>query len=158
MKILNLVLFVTFLIQDQIPYKPSEEFDLKMNFEFKDRSAGRDPNKIDMDLSPKEYQKKNGTGVLPYLYLNLKVLTQQANEVRIKVTENGGKNVFNKKFDPSTVIKLELGFTDDIKDRVGPYEYTVVFLNEDKDPVSRIVIYFEKDGTYLVNGQNRGKI
>jgi hypothetical protein len=74
------------------------------------------------------------------------------------VTENGGKNVFNKKFDPSTIIKLELGFTDDIKDRVGAYEYTVVFLDEDKDPVSRIVIYFEKDGTYLVNGQNRGKI
>ena len=155
---MNLALFVSFLIQDPIPYKPSEEFDLKMNFEFKDRGAGRDPNKIDMDLSPKEYQKKNGTGVLPYLYLNLRVVTQQSNEIRIKVTENGGKNVFNKKFDPTTIIKLDLGFTDDIKDRVGAYEYTVVFLNEDKDPVSRIVIYFEKDGTYLVNGQNRGKI
>lgn len=155
---LTLVLFISFFIQDPIPYKPSEEFDLKLDFEFKDRGSGRDPNKIDMDLSPKEYQKRNGTGVLPYLYINLKVLTQQSNEMRIKVTENGGKNVFSKKFDPSTIIKLELGFTDDIKDRVGAYEYTVVFLNEDKDPVSRIVIYFEKDGTYLVNGQNRGKI
>ena len=158
MKIFSLVLFVAILIQDQIPYKPTEEFDLKMNFEFKDRAAGRNPNKIDMDLSPKEYEKKHQAGVLPYLYLNLRVVTQQSNEIRIKVTENGGKNVYNKKFDPSTIIKLDLGFTDDIKDRVGAYEYTVVFLNEDKDPVSRIVIYFEKDGTYLVNGQNRGKI
>ena len=155
---LTLVLFMSFFIQDQIPYKPSEEFDLKLNFEFKDRSSGRDPNKIDMDLSPKEYHKKNGAGILPYLHLNLRILTQQSNEMRVKVIENGNKNVLNKKFDASTVLKLDCGFTDDIKDRVGPYEYTVVFLNEDKDPVSRIVIYFEKDGTYLVNGQNRGKI
>jgi hypothetical protein len=155
---LTLVLLISFFIQDPIPYKPSEEFDLKLNFEFKDRNAGRNPNKIDMDLSPKEYQKKVSAGVLPYLHLNLKVLTQQPNEIRVKVIENGNKNVFAKKLDPSTVLKLEVGFTDDIKDRVGAYEYTVVFLNEDKDPVSRIVIYFEKDGTYLVNGQNRGKI
>ena len=158
MKMLTLVLFMSFFIQDPIPYKPSEEFDLKLNFEFKDRSSVRDPNKIDMDMSPKEYQKKNGTGVLPYLHLNLRVLTLQSNEMRVKVIENGNRNVFNKKFDASTVLKLDCGFTDDIKDRVGAYEYTVVFLNEDKDPVSRIVIYFEKDGTYLVNGQNRGKI
>ena len=155
---LTLVLLISFFIQDPIPYKPSEEFDLKLNFEFKDRNAGRNPNKIDMDLSPKEYQKKTSAGVLPYLHLNLRVLTQQPNEIRIKVIENGNKNVLAKKLDTSTVLKLELGFTDDIKDRVGAYEYTVVFLNEDKDPVSRIVIYFEKDGTYLVNGQNRGKI
>jgi len=155
---LTLILFMSFFIQDPIPYKPSEEFDLKLNFEFKDRSSARDPNKIDMDMSPKEYQKKNGTGVLPYLHLNLRVLTQQSNEMRVKVIENGKRNVLNKKFDPSIILKLDCGFTDDIKDRVGPYEYTVVFLNEDKDPVSRIVIYFEKDGTYLVNGQNRGKI
>ena len=129
-----------------------------MDFEFKDRGAQRNPNKIDMDMTLKEYEKTKGSGLLPYLYLNLKVLKQQSNEIRLKVIENGTNHVLSKKVDPSTILKLDLGFTDDIKDRVGAYEYTVVFLNEDKDPVSRIVIYFEKDGTYLVNGQNRGKI
>ena len=157
MKTLTLVLFVSFFIQEQIPYKPTEEFDLKLNFEFKDRGAGRNPDKIDMDVSHREAQK-NKSGLLPYLYINVKVLTQQANEVRVKVIENGNKTVLSKKFDAATVLKLDLGFTDDIKDRVGSYEYTVIFLNEDKDPVSRIVVYFEKDGTYMVNGQNRGKI
>lgn len=158
MKMSILILFISFLFQEEVPYKPSEEFDLKLNFEFKDRGVGRNPNKIDMDLTLKEYEKTRGSGLLPYLYINLKVLTQQPNEIRVKVIENGSKNVLSKKIDTSTILKLDLGFTDDIKDRVGPYEYTVVFLNEDKDPVSRIVIYFEKDGTYLVNGQNRGKI
>ena len=155
---LSLFLFVAVLFQEEVPYKPNEEFDLKLDFEFKDRGAGRNPNKIDMDLTLKEYEKTRASGLLPYLYLNLKVLTQQTNEIRVKVIENGNKNILNKKIDTSTVLKLDLGFTDDIKDRVGAYEYTVMFLNEDKDPVSRIVIYFEKDGTYLVNGQNRGKI
>jgi hypothetical protein len=55
-------------------------------------------------------------------------------------------------------VKLELGFTDDIKDHVGPYEFTILLLDDGKQPVSRVVIYFKSDGTYLVNGQMRGKI
>ena len=158
MKLLILTIFGLLSFQEDLPYKPSDEFDLKLNFEFKDRGAGRDPNKIEMDHTLKERERTRGSGLLPYLYLNLKVLKQAPNEVRVKVLENNSKNVFNKKFDASTVLKLDLGFTDDIKDRVGAYEYTVFFLNENKDQVSRIVIYFEQDGTYKVNGETRGKI
>ena len=158
MKSLILIIFGLLSFQEDLPYKPSEEFDLKLNFEFKDRGAGRDPNKIEMNQTLKEREKTRGSGLLPYLYLNLKVLKQAPNEVRVKVLENNSKNVYNKKFDASTILKLDLGFTDDIKDRVGAYEYTVFFLDEDKEQVSKIVIYFEKDGTYLVNGETRGKI
>lgn len=158
MKMLTLILLVSFLIQKDVPYKPMEEFDLKLNFEFKDRGADRNPNRIEMDVTNREVEKNKVSGPLPYLFLNLKVLTLQSNEVRVRVIENGNKPVMNKKFDANTVLKLDLGFTDDIKDRVGAYEYTVLFLDGDKNAVSRIVIYFEKDGTYMVNGQNRGKI
>ena len=158
MKIFTLILLGILAIQEEAPYKPSEEFEIKLDFEFKDRGAGRNPNKIDMDLTMKEYEKTKGSGLLPYLYLNLKVLKQQESELRLRVVENKSKNILNKKVDTNTIVRLELGFTDDIKDRVGPYEYTIVFVNGDKDPVSRITIFFEKDGTYLVNGQTRGKI
>jgi hypothetical protein len=158
MKPLILIILGLLSFQEDLPYKPSDEFDLKLNFEFKDRGAGRDPNKIEMNQTLKEQEKTRGSGLLPYLYLNLKIVKQAPNEVRVKVIENSSKNVYNKKFDASTVLKLDLGFTDDIKDRVGAYEYTVIFLNEDKDQVSKIVIYFEQDGTYLVNGETRGKI
>ena len=158
MKMSILILFVGLFMQEQIPYKPAEEFDLKLNFEFKDRSAERNPNRIEMDLTNREVEKNRVTGPLPYLFINLKILEQQSNEIRVKIIENGTKNVLSKKFDATTILKLDLGFTDDIKDRVGAYEYAVIFLDGDKEPVSRIVIYFEKDGTYLVNGQNRGKI
>jgi hypothetical protein len=158
MKSLVLIIFGLFSLQEEPPFKPTDEFEIKLNFEFKDRGAGRDPNKIEMDQTLREYEKKRGSGLLPYLYLNLRVLKQASNEVRVKVIENSSQTVLSKKFDPETVLKLDLGFTDDIKDRVGAYEYAVYFLNDDKQSVSKIVIYFEKDGTYLVNGEKRGKI
>jgi hypothetical protein len=159
MKSLILVIFGLLSFQEDPPYKPTDEFELKLDFEFKDRGAGRDPNKIEMNQTLKEREKSRGSGLLPYLYLNLRVTKQSPSEVRVKIIENSTKNILNhKKFNMSTVLKLDLGFTDDIKDRVGAYEYTVYFLDEEKDPVSKIVIYFEQDGTYLVNGETRGKI
>jgi hypothetical protein len=159
MKSLILVIFGLLSSQEDLVYKPTDEFEIKLNFEFKDRGAGRDPNKIEMNQTLKEREKSRASGLLPYLYLNLKVLKLAPDEIRVKVVENKTKNVLNhKKFDITTVLKLDLGFTDDIKDRVGAYEYVIYFLNEEKDPVSKIVIYFETDGTYLVNGEKRGKI
>ena len=156
---MNLLLFVvaSVLYQDTIPYKPSDEFELKFEFKFKQRPTN-DPNKVELDQTRKEYERAHTTGQLPYLFLNFRVLKQQPAEVRVRVLENNAKVVHNKKIDMNAVLKLELGFTDDIKDRVGAYEYTILLLDDDKQPVSRIVVYFQPDGTYLVNGQMRGKI
>jgi hypothetical protein len=152
-----LIVLASVLSQDTVPYKAMDEFELKLDFVFKDRQRA-DPNRVDLDQSRKEYERSHGSGPLPYLFLDFRVLKQQPTELRVRVIENNDKLVHNKKVDIKTVLKLELGFTDDIKDRVGAYEYTIMLLNDDKKPVSRIVVYFEKDGTYLVNGQVRGKI
>lgn len=156
---MNTLLFVmaSLLCQDTVPYKPTEEFELKLNFQFKDRPRA-DPNKLDLAQTRKEYERQHTAGQLPYLFLDFRVLKQQPSEIRVRVYENNSKIVHNKKVDVNTVIKLELGFTDDIKDHVGAYEYTIVLLDDDKHPVSRVVVYFQQDGTYLVNGQMRGKI
>jgi hypothetical protein len=152
-----LIVLASVLSQDTVPYKAMDEFELKLDFVFKDRQRA-DPNKVELDQSRKEYERSRGSGPLPYLFLDFRVLKQQPTELRVRVIENNDKLVHNKKIDIKTVLKLELGFTDDIKDRVGAYEYTILLLDDDKKPVSRIVVYFEKDGTYLVNGQVRGKI
>jgi len=152
---LALVLIFT---QDQVPpYKLNDEFEIKLNFEFKERTRP-DPNKVELDQTRKEYERSRGSGPLPYLYLNLRILKLVPEEVRVRIIENGSKVVLNKKFDINTVLKLDLGFTDDIKDRVSAYEYTVLFLNNSKEPLSKVVVYFHEDGTYLVNGQVRGKL
>ncbi|MEO5975713.1 MAG: hypothetical protein ABIS36_20115 [Chryseolinea sp.] len=155
MRLLLLSMYM-FLFQDKVPFKPNEEFDLKLKFEFKERTH-TDPNKVSLDPTNGEVQRNRGSGPLPYLFLNLQVLKQAPSEIRVKVFE-AGKLAYNKKVDLNTIIKLDLGFTDDIKDRVSAYEYTVMFYTEGKEPVSRIVVYFHKDGTYLVNEQVRGKL
>ena len=156
---MNVLLFVlaSILPQDSVPFKATDEFEIKLNFQFKDR-AQADPNKVQLDQTRKEYERSHSRGQLPYLFLDFRVLKQQPTELRVRVLENNNKTVHNKKVDINTVLKLELGFTDDIKDHVGPYEYTILLMDDDKKPVSRVVIYFKQDGTYLVNGQTRGKI
>lgn len=145
------------VVQDDVPFKPTDEFEIKLNFEFKERER-TSANKVEMDLTKKEYERSLGSGPLPYLFLNLKVLKPTPEEVRIRIKENGRNSVLNKKFNPDAILKLDLGFTDDIKDRIGAYEYRIFFLTQEKEPVSQITIYFEENGTYLVNGVVRGKI
>lgn len=157
MNVLLIVLTTLFMQDSSVPFKPNEEFEVKLRFDFKDRLRA-DPNKVDLDQTRKEYERSRGSGPLPYLFLDFRFLKQQQNEVRVRVLENNTKVVYNKKIDINTILKLELGFTDDIKDRVGAYEFTVLSLDDQKQPVSRVVIYFQEDGTYLVNGQMRGKI
>jgi len=144
-------------LQEEIPFKPSEEFEVKLSFEFKERE-GTNVNKIELDQTEKEYQRSRSSGPLPYLNMSVRAIKLAPEEVRVKVQQNGKNVALNKKIDTTTILKLDLGFTDDIKDRVSPYEYTLFFLNQDKEPLSKVIIYFEEDGTYLVNGQKRGKL
>ncbi|MEJ1242439.1 hypothetical protein WBG78_30095 [Chryseolinea sp. T2] len=156
---MNVLLFVlaSILPQDTVPFKPNDEFELKLNFQFKERPRS-DPNKVELDQTRREFERSHSAGQLPYLFLDFRVLKQQPAEVRVRVLENNVKVVHNKKVDTNSVLKLELGFTDDIKDHVGAYEFTILLLDDGKQPVSRVVIFFKQDGTYLVNGQMRGKI
>ena len=155
MKLLIVFLIVA-LQQDQTPYKPKEEFEIKLDFEFRDR-ATVDANKLEYNQTQKEYERSRG-GPLPYLFLNLRVLKAAPEEVRIRVVENGVKIVLNKKYDMNTILRLDMGYTDDIKDRVSAYEYTVYYLTADKKPLSKVVVMFEEDGAYFVNGELRGKL
>lgn len=152
MKLLFLFSLMLLFYQD-VPYKPKEEFELKLDLQFKQRPA-IDPNKVEL-----EHKTLPNSGMpAPYLYLNLKVLKPSIDEVRVKVIQNPNETLLSRKFDPSIVVKLDLGFTDDIKDRVSAHQYLITFLSKEKVPLSRIEIFFEKDGTYLVNGEKRGRL
>ncbi len=97
-------------------------------------------------------------GPLPYLHVRLNFLKLAAEENRLLVVSEKNKTVLQKKITQDGFVRLDLGFTDDIKGRVTPYEYTITFLSTTKVPQSKIVLYFEEDGTYFVNGEKHGKI
>jgi hypothetical protein len=152
MKLLWVGIISIFLFQDQAPYKSNDEFELKLDLQFRQRPKSE--TKVELDHRTLPTSGMNA----PYLYLNLKVVKAVPEEVRIKVLKNNSETLLARKFDPNVVVKLDLGFTDDIKDRVTAYQYLITFLSKEKSILSRIEIFFETDGTYLVNGEKRGKI
>jgi hypothetical protein len=149
MKLLLLFLSV-FLLQDQVPFKPNNQFEINLDFKFKQRPY--------TTQTPGFESHTTSSTPLPYLYLNVKVLKLEAEELRLRIENNKGSSLYSKKAEEGMVAKLDLGFTDDIKDRVNSHEYIVYFLSKERKAMSRIVIHFDEDGTYHVNKELRGKL
>lgn len=160
---LSLFLFVlASLVQNEVPYKPSEEFKLELDYKFKQRTSdagsttSSSSSTVDIAETVSEHNKKRG-GPLPYLVVNLKLLKLAEGEVKVRIVNGSGKLVYNKKADISTVYKIDLGFTDDVKDWVTPHEYNIYLLSPEKKELSRIHMFVQKDGEFFVNNEKRGK-
>jgi len=150
MKFLSYIALL-FFIQTDVPYKPKEEFELKPVFEFKVRT--KDPSVVLSNDTP----GTRVTGPLPYLYLDLRII-KLGDEARLKAF-NEAKDVFqNRKVKEGDVIRFDLGYTDDLKGHISNHQFTIHFLTAEKKVSSRILVTFNKDGTYYVNDELRGKI
>ncbi|MBT1696785.1 hypothetical protein KK083_07865 [Fulvivirgaceae bacterium PWU4] len=153
MKFLSFILFM-FFFQD-LPFKPKEEFEIKLDYKFKQRPS---PERSVVNLSETraEHDRRTSNDMLPYLVLQVKMLKLN-DESRIRVTNNLDSKPFNKKIEEGIVVPLDLGFTADVKDRVTAHEYVITFLSPQKSEVSRILINVDKDGSFFVNGEKRGR-
>jgi hypothetical protein len=151
------LIFSLLCLQDQVPFKPKDQFEINLDFKFKPRPNNALSSTV-IDLEKPDTRGNSSNLMLPYLYLNVKVLKLDEFEQRVRVETNRGTTVLARKAEPGMEAKLDLGFTDDIKDRVSSHEYIVSFLSKDRRHLSRIVIFFDEDGTYLVNGEKRGKL
>jgi hypothetical protein len=133
----------------EIPFKPNDEFEIKLDYQLKQKP-------ISDRLSIDYYDTKEG-GTLPYLILNIRSLKLSEREVRVKIIDSKGKLILSRKASLTDVLKLDVGYTDDAKDRVTSSEFNLYFVSADKKEISRIHILIEEDGTFLVNGEVRGK-
>jgi hypothetical protein len=155
MKTALLLLLIGLLVQD-LPFKPKEDFDLKLDYTFKQRPTD-DATTIRFDESERETARRASAAMLPHLIIRVNLLKLTTEEIKVRITNNQDKIPTVKKIKPGTIVKLEMGFTDDIKDRVTPHEYLLTFVSADKVEQSRILINIETDGTFTVNGEKRGK-
>lgn len=143
------------LLQD-VPLKSIEEFEVKLDYQFKPRPTG-DRNTVRLGESVKEYQRRAGAGVLPYLILNITLHKLQEPKMRMRISTNLDDRALTKRVQPADVVALDMGFTVDMVDRVSAHEYTLTFLDASKAPVDKIVISVDEDGSFFVNGEKRGK-
>jgi len=148
------ILSLTFL-QD-IPLKPKEEFEIKLDYSFKQRPLD-DPNTVRLSDPAKRYGQRTSSTVLPYLILHVKILALQEEKMRLRVTTNRDSKATVKRVSKGTDVVLDLGFTADMIDRVTAHEYTLAFIDAEKNIVDQILITVGDDGSFLVNGENRGK-
>jgi hypothetical protein len=73
------------------------------------------------------------------------------------VIDSNGNLVFNRKASEGTKLTLDVGFIDDVKDRITPNSYTLNLFTDSKKIISRIHMVIMEDGTFLVNEEKRGK-
>ncbi|MEO7992264.1 MAG: hypothetical protein ABI663_22130 [Chryseolinea sp.] len=150
------LLFILIFIQDETPFKPKEEFEVKLNYSFKKRPAPESTTFRFDDANDRE--KQNSSSMLPYLILDVKILSTSPTEARLKVIDNLNNKTVNKKIYDDFMFSIDMGFTDDVKDHVTAHQYIVYLLNDKREEQSKIVIFVKEDGAFLINDEVRGKL
>jgi hypothetical protein len=142
---------------DVVPFKPSEEFKIELDFIFRQRPAvAASVLTLDETRHEEEARRYSG-GPLPYLFLNCKMLKLQDGETKVRAVTNKGLVIFSKKASIESVYRLDLGYVADMKDRVTSHEFTIYLLSDKKKQLSRIHLFVQEDGTWLINDEKRGK-
>lgn len=149
------LIFANLFSQAEVAYKPAEEYEVIIDYKFQERPP---INRLKADFETSvEDRKKATSGPLPYLKIQIKLLKLGDEEVKVKLMNKMGNVLFNRKASIQTIIKLDIGFIDDVKDGVTPNEYTIVLYSESKSPISRIHMIIMEDGTFMVNNEKKGK-
>lgn len=151
--ILSIFIVACGFLQDTIPLKPNEEFEVRLDYQFKPRPAS---GAHTIYPGNQQVTRSASTDVLPYLVLEIKMLAVPVGKARVAISNNMDSRSAYKRVAINSMLQLDLGFTDDMIDRVKPHEYTVTFLDDEKEPVNRIVISIGEDGSFFVNGEKRG--
>ena len=151
------VFILAFAFLQEVPLKPKEEFEIKLDYQFRPRPTG-DHNTVNLGEASKASNHKSSAGVLPYLTLEVRFLSLVEEKMRMSITTNLKDRPFYKKVNMNTRVDIDLGFTDDMIDRVTAHEYTLTFIDAAKKSVDRIVITVGDDGSFFVNGEKRGKL
>ena len=154
--IIPFLLFLLLSDQEEIPFKPKEDFEIKFDLSFKQRV--RDEKAVYLQETRAEHDKRTATTPLPFLKLIVKIKRLQPEEIKIKIVRDDKTTVLSKKAAQDMEFKLEVGYTDDIKDQISGYKHVIQFLNPKKEVLSKIVIHFDQDGNYFVNGEKRGRV
>lgn len=147
-------LLFSLLFQDQVPTKAVREFEISTKYELRKKPVSEQP-KIVFDPQEK-IERESGTDMLPYLIINLKVKKWAVDVEQVRVVDSNGKQFLKKKQTDEGLYTWDMGYVDDIKDKVTPGKFIVQFLR-DKKPAEQILVQVEEDGTFLVNGERRGK-
>lgn len=161
---IHVILFCFSLLQSDVPYKAPEEYAVKFSFTFhkrgEDKSDSKEDDK-DRDVLRGHYAANYSRNrePLPFMQVSFDILKKHEDEIRIKIVrDHDNVQILKKKIKEGMTIPVFSEFVDDIKDQISGYNHTVYFLNEAGDTLRKVVIEFDEEGFYLVNGKKKGKL
>jgi hypothetical protein len=143
-----LSILVLMLLQE-LPFKPKDEFSVKLDYQFKNKPSDNS-HIYEADV------KNSSASPLPHLTV-LVQLGKITEETKVRITSNKDRSGYLKKVSLESTYQVPFGFTDDVKDGVSSNEYTLTFLDKQKNNMSRIVFLIDKEGQFFVNGEKQGK-
>ncbi len=147
----SLILAFCFFLQQEIPFKNSDEFQAQIDLKFKTKQSEFSPNSYSTSGT-----RLDVTKVESFLIVNLTQLKNPGDEVRMHAVDSKGKTILKKKCSPDD-IHIEMGFLSDLKNGSDTKEITIFFLSSEKKELRKIVLSVLSDGTFQVNGKSHGK-
>lgn len=136
----------------EAPYLAEEDFEFKLDYDFQVRPA---PPVDKVNLVE---ERRYSPSPLPYVKVSFTFNKFPEGAFRLRVQDNNGESIKSKKVSKVDVLDFDLGFSDDIKDRVRPHIYYVYIENKDKERLSMIKIFVEESGDFYLNDNLFGKI
>jgi hypothetical protein len=153
MKVLALLSLI-FFFQEEIPYKPADEFQVNIDLKFKEKPSAFSNSTFSGNGDRLDTHQ---SGMLAFLKVSVTDLKIRSDEVKISVVNSSGKQLMKKKASPVPEIKFDMGFMDDLKTNAVANEVTIFFLSSEKKELRKIVCKVLPTGVLLVNGEWRGQ-
>jgi hypothetical protein len=151
---LFLILLCLVGFQTEVPYKPSDEFQVNIDLTFKIKSSSYAPSTF--SASGERLDKSSNT-TLPFLKVTVNQIKIQSDEVKIVAIDSKGKTLFKRKSTPPTDLHFEMGFVDDLKNKTSANEITLYFMSSEKKELRKIVFSVASNGVFEVNGAWHGQ-
>ena len=149
-----LISLIVVLQPADVPFLPADQFSYELDYSFKSKPA---PSKDHVELGT--YQTRHDATPLPYVKMTFEVILDVNDYAKYKLADNKSTSAKTKKIKSAKeIINLDLGYAEDIKERVQADTYYIYFIGHDKEVKHRIAIAFDKDGNMLINNEKRGKI
>ncbi|UII31334.1 hypothetical protein LVD17_23870 [Fulvivirga ulvae] len=138
--------------QDIVPFRSDSTYNFELDYNFKTKPAP--PHG---EISYTEYYDKS-SDMLPYVSIKISLLGLSENDFRVKVVNNQGNQVYSRKMKLPMEFDVELGFAEDLKEKLVPHLYYVYFFDKERNLHSRITIEVTETGDFLLNDKIYGKL
>ena len=136
----------------EIPYMADSVYQFELDYKFQNKPEPENENLL------YHQSQKAGKTMLPFVAVNLEFFHLPENAHRIRIITGNGDTKQSHRLKKTSKFNVELGFADDIKDRVSAHTFFIFLETKKKQRLSKIKISISEEGDFYLNDELFGKI